>query len=162
MRTQSRRTTDAFDSLSVRYTNTKSSSQREKPLPGRSATYGGILYCSRTKRYALVQGRKTGKWSFPKGHPNKGEEAMNCTMRELAEETGIENLPEPTEYVRIGYGNYYVFSLKDTIPLIPRDTNEIMNTKWATLDEMETLSLNADANMYRKSIQVSDSTNQTT
>ena len=133
---------------------------------GKGRTYGAILIVRRNNeepaQYALVQGRYTGKWSFPKGHPNKGEEAMNCTMREVAEETGIENLPEPTEYVRIGYGNYYVFSLKDTIPLIPRDTNEIMNTKWATLDEMETLSLNADANMYRKSIQVSDSTNQTT
>lgn len=121
--------------------------------PFRATTYGAILrFVSTTGqiKYALVQGRYTGKWSFPKGHSNEHEQPIECTLREVAEETGIDHLPEPAEYIQVGYGNYFVFSLKDQIPLIPRDTNEIMNTKWVTLEEMERMPLNADASLYRK------------
>jgi 8-oxo-dGTP pyrophosphatase MutT (NUDIX family) len=100
----------------------------------------------------LVQGRYTGKWSFPKGHSNEGEEPIECTLREVGEETGIDKLPDPLEYLQIGYGNYFVFDLKESIPLIPRDTQEIMDTKWVSLDEMERMSLNADASLYRKKL----------
>jgi 8-oxo-dGTP pyrophosphatase MutT (NUDIX family) len=73
-------------------------------------------------------------------------------LREVAEETGIDELPEPSEYLQVGYGNYFVFYLDEPIPLIPRDTNEIMDTKWVTLDEMEKMALNADASLYRKKL----------
>jgi hypothetical protein len=71
-------------------------------------------------------------------------------MREVGEETGIDTLPNPIDYIKVGYGHYYVFNLKEQIPLIPRDHKEIIDTKWVTLEEMDQLSLNADVNMYRK------------
>jgi 8-oxo-dGTP pyrophosphatase MutT (NUDIX family) len=117
-------------------------------------TYGAIL-CIKSvtgNKYALVQGRYTGKWSFPKGHSNEGELPIECTLRELGEETGIDKLPDPIEYIKIGYGSYYIFILSEEKPLIPRDKNEIMDTKWVTIDEMENMLLNADASMYRKKI----------
>lgn len=121
----------------------------------KSTTYGAIL-CIKKKSgadlYALVQGRYTGKWSFPKGHSNEGEAPLNCTLREVGEETGIDELPEPTDYLQVGYGNYYLFYLQEQIPLIPRDTHEIMDTKWVTLEEMERMPLNADASLYRKQL----------
>jgi hypothetical protein len=52
--------------------------------------------------------------------------------------------------VQVGYGNYFVFNLKEIQPLIPRDTHEIMDTKWVTLEEMERMPLNADASLFRK------------
>ena len=125
--------------------------------PFRATTYGAIL-CVKPKtvtgkeKYALVRGSYTGKWSFPKGHSNEGELPLECTLREVAEETGIDELPEPTEYVQIGYGNYFIFSLDEQVPLIPRDTHEIMDTKWVTLEEMEKMPLNADASLYRKQL----------
>ena len=73
-------------------------------------------------------------------------------MREVGEETGIDKLPDPLEYLQIGYGNYFVFDLKESNPLNPRDTQEIMDTKWVSLDEMERMSLNADASLYRKKL----------
>jgi NADH pyrophosphatase NudC (nudix superfamily) len=73
-------------------------------------------------------------------------------MREVGEETGIDTLPEPVEYLQVGYGNYFLFNLSEQVPLIPRDTNEIMDTKWVTLDEMEKMPLNADASLYRKQL----------
>ena len=47
-------------------------------------TYGAILIYK--DKYALVQGRYTGKWSFPKGHSNEGEKPIECTKREVEEE----------------------------------------------------------------------------
>ena len=144
----------AFQSLSFRGkqgypTNLLSKSK------GRVGTYGAILCIKKESGkdlYALVQGRYTGKWSFPKGHSNEGEHPLDCTLREVAEETGIDKLPEPLEYLKVGYGYYYLFHLKTELPLIPRDTHEIMDTKWVTLEEMEGMSLNADASLYRKQL----------
>jgi 8-oxo-dGTP pyrophosphatase MutT (NUDIX family) len=156
---QTRVINKAFSSLSFRgkkgyatniYTNSQKTSKQEVI---KQKTYGAILCIkedSGNNLYALVQGRYTGKWSFPKGHSNEGEHPFDCTLREVAEETGIDKLPQPIEYIQVGYGNYFVFNLTDTLPLIPRDTNEIMDTKWVTLEEMERMSLNADASLYRK------------
>ena len=118
-------------------------------------TYGAILRINMItgkEKYALVRGSYTGKWSFPKGHSNEGELPIECTLREVAEETGIDELPEPLEYIQVGYGNYFIFNLDEQVPLIPRDTHEIMDTKWVTLDEMERMPLNADASLYRKQL----------
>lgn len=143
----------AFQSLSFRGKMGYPTTERK---PARTKIYGGILRIKETAdsdyKYALVQGRYTGKWSFPKGHSNEGELPIECTMREVGEETGIDELPEPVDYLQIGYGYYYVFNLKEQVPLIPRDTNEIMNTKWVSVKEMERMSLNADANHYLRKI----------
>ena len=154
----------AFQSLSFRgnkgYANniiTRSYNSRceRQESPRKHKTYGAILRIKTAtgkEKYALVQGSYTGKWSFPKGHSNEGELPIECTLREVAEETGIDELPEPLEYIQIGYGNYFIFNLDEQVPLIPRDTHEIMNTKLVTLDEMERMPLNADASIYRKQL----------
>lgn len=134
----------------------ESSDKSFKGVLVKQKTYGAILCIKNElddeRLYALVQGRYTGKWSFPKGHSNEGEHPFECTLREVYEETGIEKLPDPVDYLQVGYGNYFVFNLTEPIPLIPRDTNEIMDTKWVTLEEMERMSLNADASLYRKKL----------
>jgi 8-oxo-dGTP pyrophosphatase MutT (NUDIX family) len=147
----------AFNSLSFKSTrnNNRYSIENNMRISTKRAPVYGALLCTRDntnnkEMYALVQGRYTGKWSFPKGHSNEGERPIECTLREVSEETGIDNLPPPTNYLHIGYGDYFVFNLKDKLPLIPRDKNEIMDCKWVTLEEMENLALNADANIYRK------------
>lgn len=119
----------------------------------RPKIFGGILctYSNGKKIYALVQGRYTGKWSFPKGHSNEGELPIECTKREVWEETGIENLPDPIEYLKIGYGYYYVFILPSKYALFPQDTNEIITTAWVALDDMKTMELNADVNQFMRS-----------
>jgi len=120
----------------------------------RAKVYGGILRVShsdpRKEQYAIVQGRYSGKWSFPKGHSNQGELPLECTIREIEEETGIQQLPDPIETVRFGYGFYHIFSLDEPIPLRPQDTYEIMDTKWATIDDMDQLSLNVDVSRFVK------------
>lgn len=150
----------AFSSLSFRgkrgYSNTFKTTRThnlKQKIPIEdypSNTYGGILRTrqGQTQKYALVQGRYTGKWSFPKGHANKDESPINCSTREISEETSIDSLPDPVNYIRVGHGHYYIFDLEDEVQLVPRDTNEIMNTRWATVEEMRQMSLNADASIY--------------
>jgi 8-oxo-dGTP pyrophosphatase MutT (NUDIX family) len=147
----------AFSSLSFRgkrgYPTNILNKQHTTQQKEKALTYGAILkIVDKTGEplYALVQGRYTGKWSFPKGHANEGEAPIECTLREVGEETGIDNLPEPDEYLHIGYGNYFVFNLSVEIPLIPRDTHEIMDTKWMSLEEMKDTPLNADASQFLK------------
>ena len=143
----------AFDSLSFRERRCDRHKSSEVIVPKRKAkTYGGIL-CKKgitveDDEYVLVQGRYTGKWSFPKGHSNEGEEPLKCSLREVAEETGLDDLPEPTEYLQIGYGNYFVFNLERKIELVPRDKGEIMNTRWVRLEEMRKMLLNADVSIW--------------
>lgn len=115
-------------------------------VKSRTKTCGAII--RKDDKYAMVQGRHTYKWSFPKGHVNEGEKPIECTLREVAEETGIDNLPEPLECIRVGYGTYFMFRVSTCIPLIPRDTYEIMNTKWASLEDMNMMNLNSDARQF--------------
>ncbi len=100
--------------------------------------------------YALIQGRYTRKWSFPKGHSNKGEEPYDCVKREVYEETGINNLPNPTSEGRIGFGYYYVFDVETKYEINPQDKKEVMDNKWVTLQDMTTLQLNVDASYFKR------------
>lgn len=146
----------AFKSLSFRgkrgYASNTFNMKRDTTIATSTPrTFGGILRIREedgTEKYAIVQGRYTGKWSFPKGHSEKDESPLDCSEREIGEETSIDVLPPPTAYVKMCYGHYYIFDLKEAVRLIPRDTCEIMDTKWVTIEEMGRLLLNADASMY--------------
>ena len=122
--------------------------------PKRPKVYGGIISVNHENpervRYAIVYGRYSNKWSFPKGHANDDEAPMECTKREILEETGIHTLPDPIDYIRVGYGNYYVFCLNKAIPLHTRDAGEISDTKWCTIAEMEQMAVNIDVSQYIK------------
>jgi 8-oxo-dGTP pyrophosphatase MutT (NUDIX family) len=121
----------------------------KKPMP-RARIYGAIICCKTSERtsYIMVQGRYTGKWSFPKGHLNKYELPYDCALRELEEETGIKMKVEPVKSGRVGYGMYYLFEVEDELQLHPMDSNEIINTRWVTLEEMNDLALNSDATAF--------------
>ena len=115
----------------------------------------GVVLCAKNPTtneplYALVQGRYTRKWSFPKGHSTDSEQPLECALRELAEETGINEVPPPSRYIKLVYGYYYLFKVDRQLDLVPTDNREIMDAKWVTLKEMETMQVNADVNEFRK------------
>jgi 8-oxo-dGTP pyrophosphatase MutT (NUDIX family) len=142
---------DAFDSLSVKYAKSTGRHERMKPLPGRTKIYGAIIE-SEYKRYALIQGRKTGKWSFPKGHVNRYETPFECVKREVSEEIGLDELPDICSGVSLHVGYYYHFILPVEFPLDPRDIDEVMNSGWFTLEEMSHMSLNVDASTFLRNM----------
>ena len=116
--------------------------------------YGGILHTvyEGVDYYALVQGRHTGKWSFPKGHLQLGETGPECALREIAEETGLDEVDHARSIgtLFLHYGTYYLYECSGFDPLLPRDQKEIVHAKWMTLEEMRGASLNADVSQFRK------------
>lgn len=127
-----------------------------RPQLGKTEVYGAIIRCTTTNRYCLVEGIRTGKWSFPKGHRNTisteplvMEDPFACVIREVGEEIGVDNLPMPIRECPIRVGYYYLFEVNHELALNPRDLNEIGTAGWFTIEEMRALNLNIDANVFR-------------
>ncbi|MDD6365201.1 MAG: NUDIX domain-containing protein [Bacteroidales bacterium] len=53
-------------------------------------TAGGGLVSNRRGDYLLI--RRNGLWDLPKGHLEPGEDIEECSMREVREETGVNEL----------------------------------------------------------------------
>lgn len=93
----------------------------------------------------LVRGKKTGIWSFPKGHLSGGETGQQCALRELKEETGIDLLPYRFFDTRkLFAGEYFFYRVEEQLPTKPRDPNEISETGWFGIEEFSRLHCNAD------------------
>jgi 8-oxo-dGTP pyrophosphatase MutT (NUDIX family) len=111
------------------------------------AIYGAIIR-SINGYYALVQGRSTGKWSFPKGHANPEESPFDCVCREIKEEIGCIKLPMPTTSMPLQVGYYYIYDVDSEFELKPQDTNEVGAAGWFTVDEIRKMSTNVDISHF--------------
>ena len=138
-------------------TNPFSRMSTPRPMPGKVEVYGAIIKATVSNKYCLVQGLATGKWSLPKGHrniipgdPPTFEDPFACVVREVGEEIGIDKLPMPLREVPLRVGYYYMFEVPFELALNPRDTNEVGQAGWFTLQEMSLMNLNIDANLFRK------------
>ena len=108
----------------------------------------GCILRSPQERYLLVQGRRSGKWSFPKGHPEVGETSLECAIRELHEETGLD-APFMYSYMyHLATGVYYLYNTRTENICDTLDPNEIMNTGWFTKKEMKCMPVNIDINTF--------------
>lgn len=128
---------------------------KEKDPKFKSKCFGGIIRVKSFKNYgeyeyAIIQGRSTGKWSFPKGHSKRGETPLECAKREIMEETGIPSylLSNPIHFMKLASGKYYLFELTEKVQFDPKDSFEVQQTKWATIEEMRGLSLNAGIQQF--------------
>lgn len=113
-----------------------------------SKCYGGIIYCSTTKKYLLVKG-KTGIWSFPKGHRELNETPYTCAKREIYEETGlkIDNIEnKPHKFISLYH--YFDIVFDEELPVNPIDKEEIYDIKWLTLEEIIPIDKNKDVDVY--------------
>lgn len=114
----------------------------------KSRVYGGILRylnpMTRQYDYAVVQGRTTRMWSFPKGHSKPEETPLACAWREIEEETSIssDQIPTHEQYLKLGHTNLFVFTVPQKYRLQPKDQKEIIRTRWVTLEEMSCLRSN--------------------
>lgn len=110
-----------------------------------------IMYKGGEYKFLLVQHVSDGgigaHWSFPKGHKKGEEEDKDTAMRELKEETGINNVKILADYEiieryffmeggeRIDKTVKYFLGLVRHIGKIRVPKGEIFNYKWATFDE---------------------------
>jgi len=117
-----------------------------------SHVYGAILV-TRDREVAVIRGRATGKWSFPKGHGNSHELPLEACIRELKEETGINMIGvTPDNEIRFKSGTYFVFYLDEKLPLSPEDKVEVMDSMWVPIHRLSYLVGNRDIVSFSNSI----------
>ena len=112
-----------------------------------SKVHGCILQ-SPMGRYLLVQGRASGKWSFPKGHPLPDEPSLECAQRELLEETGVQAPFMHSKILHLATGIYYVYNVQFETVSETNDPREISHLGWFTEDEIRKMSVNVDVNTF--------------
>lgn len=114
----------------------------------REMSAGGMVYRKEEDGYYFTLILDAyDKWTFPKGHVDKGEAEEKAALREISEETGLGNLKsdgylgetevkvhKPSEKPFRKLIKYYLVSTTDTELKIP-DTNELKDVKWYTAKE---------------------------
>lgn len=119
--------------------------------PFTEKVYGAICMTLDSK-LLLVRGRKSMKWSFPKGHKKCGESYLECAIRETLEETGLNLAGKvPVSFQRLSVGEYYFFEVEE-VPVCATDTREIIEVKWMNLKEIRDVSCNVDVNNFLRRI----------
>ncbi len=135
--------------------NMPSAFQSYKPTTFK--VYGAICV-NNTGKILLVRGRQSRKWSFPKGHMERGETAECCARRELWEETGLVVENSYTSFHKLFGGGYFIFPVEGEPPVTPVDTNEIEECGWWPLDMIsdDSFRCNIDLNIFRTIIKGQD------
>ena len=127
-----------------------------RPLFNQNNEVYGIILESPRKRYLLVQGRRTGKWSFPKGHMNPEENPWECAVRELREETGVilTTMPKHERPFLLRAAKYFVVKPDSEAKLCTMDQKEVCNLRWMTLEEIAKISGNVDVSEFLNRLHV--------
>jgi len=110
----------------------------------------GVIILSSQKRFLLVRGRATGKWSFPKGHRELRETSYECAMRELREETSLTltGLKPTIGPVKLAAGSYFLFRPKHEMKPVICDKKEVIDARWFTFNEIKQLTANIDISKF--------------
>ena len=101
---------------------------------------GGLLFC-------LIR-HAEGHWGLPKGHQNAGESDQQTALRELKEETSIDDVVLSDKFFMEEYTfkkdgieydksvKYFIGTTLSTKSEIPENfKEEILELKWVTYDE---------------------------
>lgn len=100
----------------------------------------GVVLTNNHSQILLVQGRDTGKWSFPKGKIKYGESIIQCAQRECFEETGIRlTIPKGCERFMSSGHVYFFVDYHQKIECNPIAKREIVRCKWFTPKELNGL-----------------------
>ena len=120
--------------------------------PNNQKVYGSICM-SPLSTILLVKGRKSNKWSFPKGHKDGNETYLECVNRETYEEAGIDLLNYvPSAFQRLSVGEYYFYEVPHELETNIKDTREILEARWMSLTEMKSEKCNVDVNAFLRKI----------
>lgn len=119
-----------------------------------SHVYGAILL-NEHRETVIVKGRKSQKWSLPKGHGKSQEKPLDACIRELKEETGVNMIGiTPDDEVRFQSGTYFVFFVNERLLLDPEDSEEIEKAMWISISRIPYVSSNKDLKSFSKCINI--------
>jgi len=103
----------------------------------------GIIIHNTHKQILLVCDARSGRWGFPKGHPEHIDKnmAINTAIRECFEETGMrvvdDYIIESNTPKRIGKRLYFSgILLNEAFRTHNLDKNEIKDIRWWTFDQL--------------------------
>ena len=97
----------------------------------------------------LVRGKRSKKWSFPKGHCKGNETDIECALRELKEETGLVIKTPHSSYHKLRGGGYFVFAIQGNPEVKIGDNWEIEKAEWWPLTNLPTIDSNVDVSIFR-------------
>lgn len=110
--------------------------------------YGIAMFNQSMEKVVMVRGwGEIGTWGFPKGKLGKNETGLQCAMREVLEETGVELSPyispDRIEYLEHGHfgrrwGIFLVPGIPENIKFETRTRYEISEIKWLSVSELPT------------------------
>lgn len=116
---------------------------------------GGIIRSVKDGKYvyALIYGRASGKWSFPKGHANPGETVEECVKREVYEETGlnVDNLTR-VGYCKLSCTKFIIYHSDSILQMNPVDIYEVEMTAWLTVEEISSLPYNKGVKLFLEKV----------
>jgi 8-oxo-dGTP pyrophosphatase MutT (NUDIX family) len=103
----------------------------------------GIIIHNSNKQVLLVCDARSGRWGFPKGHPEPQDKkiAINTAIRECYEETGMrivnDYIIENLNPKRIGKRLYFTgILLNESFRSHSMNINEICDIRWWTFEEL--------------------------
>jgi len=119
--------------------------------------YGGIILNANLDKVLLVTNYKNTFYSFPKGKINQNETGIECAVREVWEEVGVDISKFISEKDFIEFkteGNktqkmYVVHGVDENLIMKTNTRCEIGRIEWVPLSEMEE-GKNANTNIFRK------------
>jgi 8-oxo-dGTP pyrophosphatase MutT (NUDIX family) len=110
----------------------------------------GTIIVSPNNKILLIKGRKSGKWSFPKGHAEQNETELECALRETYEETGLKLHNNFKKRIQLSTGVYFLYYISQR-ECKPIDTAEVIDIAWISSNSMKQIQVNVDINTFLRS-----------
>lgn len=117
---------------------------------------GGLIY---TKDDHLLLIFRRGKWDLPKGKLDEGEDLETCAVREVNEETGLDNvaIEKPLCITYHTYhqdgkhilkeSHWYLMKTKKQTNLLPQLEEDIEKCEWVPIDQLASYMENTHASI---------------